>query len=108
MVIDCLSESEKIEDQVFWYKAEIHGAFRICYDEFWKDNQEYLRRRLQLSDPNSAVSAQVREQEDEYYKYVGRGSKVRYNVHMNEDGGEGDEDDDGGAPVIENYQWPRY
>jgi hypothetical protein len=107
MVIDCLSESEKIEDQVFWYKADIHESFRVCYDEFWKDNQEYLNRRLQLSNPASTASTQVREQEDEYYKYVGRGSKVRYNVNMSQ-GNEEDEDDIVTVLDPPKYDWPRY
>lgn len=91
MVIDGLSESDKIEDQVFWFHADMHDAFRVCYDEFWKDNEIYLRRRLQLNDDTSLPSVQAKQKEDEYYKYVGgRGNKIQYNLQMSE----GEEDDE--------------
>ena len=91
MVIDCLSESERIEDQVFWYKADLHEAFRICYNEFWKDNEEYLKRRMMMFDPTqlqktgqATTEAASATEEDDYYKYVGGRNKVRYNLNMDE------------------------
>ncbi len=88
MVIDCLSESDKIEDQVFWYMADKHDNFRICYNEFWKDNEKYLRKRMMVFDPTGdngggTLSQQQKREEDDYYKYVGR-NKVRYNLDMSE------------------------
>jgi hypothetical protein len=86
MVIDCLSESDKIEDQVFWYMADIHDGFRICYNEFWKDNEKYLRKRMMVFDPTGGgdtAAVQQKKEEDDYYKYVGR-NKVRYNLDMSE------------------------
>jgi hypothetical protein len=38
LVIDNSTNSDKLEDQVFWYKAELHSKFRVCYDQFWKNN----------------------------------------------------------------------
>jgi hypothetical protein len=102
MVINGLSESDVIEDQIFWFHADIHDSFRICYDEFWKDNDVYLRKRMQLSDINSAASVQAKEKEDEYYKYVGRGNKIQYKLKMSEtpDDEEDEEDDeDYGRPA---------
>jgi hypothetical protein len=29
------SQSNKLEDTVFWYRAEMHGEFRIGATEFW-------------------------------------------------------------------------
>jgi hypothetical protein len=29
------SQSNKLEDTVFWYKAQMHGEFRIGAQEFW-------------------------------------------------------------------------
>lgn len=85
MVINSLSESDKIEDQVFWYHADLHNNFRLCYDDFWENNEYYLMKRMQLSDPTSATSKQVTKDEDEYYKYIGgRGNKIRYNLNMSE------------------------
>jgi len=100
MVIDSLSESDLIEDQVFWFHAEVHDQFRVCYDEFWKDNEIYLRRRLQLSDDNSQASIQVKQKEDEYYKYVGgRGNKIAYNLQMNDEGGDETDEDQASGPT---------
>lgn len=40
LVIHTNSKSNKIEDQVFWYKAEEHNDFRIGADEYWRYHQE--------------------------------------------------------------------
>jgi len=36
LVIHNGAKSNKIEDQVFWYKAAIQGDFRLCAPELWK------------------------------------------------------------------------
>lgn len=36
IVIDCVNKSNKIEDIVFWYKADEHPPFHIGKDEFWR------------------------------------------------------------------------
>ena len=36
LVIHNNAKSNKLEDQVFWYKASSHEKFRICADEFWE------------------------------------------------------------------------
>lgn len=38
LVIDNSSNSDNLEDQVFWYKADLHSGFKVCYDQFWKNN----------------------------------------------------------------------
>ncbi len=35
LVIDNKSQSNKLEDQVFWYKARIDDKFRLCSKELW-------------------------------------------------------------------------
>lgn len=35
LVIDLKSKSTRIEDQVFYYKAEPHESFRVCAPEWW-------------------------------------------------------------------------
>jgi len=35
LVIDNTSCSSKIEDQVFWYKAEMHSEFKTCLPKYW-------------------------------------------------------------------------
>ncbi len=43
LVIDNTSHSSKLEDCVFWYKAEIHPDFRIGAAEFWQHSANYYR-----------------------------------------------------------------
>jgi|SRR3990172_3816156 len=53
LVIDNTSISDKLEDQVFWYKAEIHhSGFRLCYDVLW-ENQEKNKRSVDDSSESS-------------------------------------------------------
>ena len=40
LVIKVNSHGNKLEDQVFWYKAEDRGDFRIGADDFWKISKE--------------------------------------------------------------------
>jgi hypothetical protein len=72
LVIDNVTKSEKLEDQVFWYKADIskHNNFRLCDDSFWisqprneiveekEDTPQYNPRytRQTASRPNYSVS----------------------------------------------------
>ena len=42
LVIHNGSKSNKLQDQVFWYKASDHPDFRLCLDHFWqKSASEY-------------------------------------------------------------------
>lgn len=89
MVIDSLSESSKIEEQIYWYKADLHDDFRVCYDEFWENNPYYLKQRLEQCDPTAAT-----QQDDDYYKYVGGNkNKVVFNLNIDEDAEARDADD---------------
>lgn len=36
LVIDNTTKSNKLEDTVFWYKAESHGDFKICLPYYWE------------------------------------------------------------------------
>ena len=40
LVINNNSKSNKLTDQVFWYKAETHPPFKIGGDQFWKYSKE--------------------------------------------------------------------
>lgn len=35
IVIDNNAKSNRLDEQVFWYKAELHDDYRICAREFW-------------------------------------------------------------------------
>jgi hypothetical protein len=41
LVIDNTSKSNKLQDQVFWYKAEEHGNFTMCSREAWDLHNQY-------------------------------------------------------------------
>lgn len=36
LVIDNTTKSNKLEDTVFWYKADTHGDFKICLQQYWE------------------------------------------------------------------------
>ena len=40
LVIHNSAKSNKLEDQVFWYKADDHGDFKICSDSVWAYSYE--------------------------------------------------------------------
>ena len=40
LVINNNSKSNKLQDQIFWYKAEPHGSFRLGSKEFWEISKE--------------------------------------------------------------------
>jgi len=43
LVIDNTSQSSKLEDCIFYYKAEIHPDFRIGAPEFWAHSAAHFR-----------------------------------------------------------------
>jgi hypothetical protein len=56
LVITNNTQSNKLEDAVFWYKAAMHGEFRIGDPRFWQHNANYYRDKeeedINLYDPN--------------------------------------------------------
>jgi hypothetical protein len=51
LVIDNTTQSNDIEDMVFWYKADAHDDFKIGAREFWEKNAKYQKDRR--SDPGA-------------------------------------------------------
>ena len=43
-------QSNKLEDQVFWYKASDHPNFKMCDDSFWVDNKPFTSSMLAQDD----------------------------------------------------------
>jgi hypothetical protein len=39
-------QSNKLEDQVFWYKASDHPSFHLCDDSLWHGNQPFSSTML--------------------------------------------------------------
>ena len=57
LVIDNTSQSAKLEDCIFWYKADVHGDFRIGAPEFWQHSASYYQAKedeMNPYDPNAA------------------------------------------------------
>jgi hypothetical protein len=57
LVINNNTRSNKLEDAIFWYKAEIQGDFRIGAPEFWQYNATHYRHKdeedVNMYDPNN-------------------------------------------------------
>lgn len=88
MVIDSLSESERLEDQVFWFKATVRSNFRVCYDEFWVNNDYYIKKRLSMDTIGTSTTQQQNTQQkpqEDYYKYVGGHGKLKFNLDMSDE-----------------------
>lgn len=45
LVIDNTSQSSKLEDCIFYYKADIHGQFRIGAPEFWAHSAAHIKEK---------------------------------------------------------------
>lgn len=43
LVISNNTQSNKLEDIVFWYKAQLHGEFKIGDARFWQHNAAHYR-----------------------------------------------------------------
>jgi hypothetical protein len=58
LVVDNTSQSSKLEECVFWYKAELHPDFRIGAPEFWAHSAQHYRgteeENMNEYDPNAA------------------------------------------------------
>ena len=40
LVIDNNSKSNQLQDQIFWYKAESHGSFKLGAKELWEASKD--------------------------------------------------------------------
>jgi hypothetical protein len=45
-------QSNRLEDQVFWYKASDHPPFKLCDDSLWADNKPFSSAMLASDDYN--------------------------------------------------------
>ena len=45
LVINNNTQSNKLEDAIFWYKAEMHGDFRIGAPEFWAHSAALMKEK---------------------------------------------------------------
>jgi hypothetical protein len=42
-VVNNNTQSNKLEDTIFWYKAEIHGDFKMGKPELWRQSEMMAR-----------------------------------------------------------------
>jgi len=52
LVITNSTQSNKLDDQVFWYKASDHLQFKMCDDSLWVGNQPFSSTMLSGDDFN--------------------------------------------------------
>lgn len=70
LVIHNSSRSNKLEDQVFWYKASAHDKFRTCCDEAWiYSNENYVEQDDDDSDNGGTI--------DDYLQSKRKGPYIR-------------------------------
>lgn len=51
-------QSNRLEDQVFWYKASDHPPFRMCDQSLWVNNKPFVSAMLAVDDIMSMASKQ--------------------------------------------------
>ena len=57
LVINNNAKSNKLTDQVFWYKADNHDDFRLCSHDHWQysaSNEERLKEDTDINHPSSS------------------------------------------------------
>lgn len=60
IVIDSTTKSNKLEDQVFWYRAQDPGDFKIGADQFWQHNYDNAASEEEEEDENAFDDSQFR------------------------------------------------
>lgn len=56
LVICNSSSSNRLEDQVFWYKASEHPDFHLCSDSLWVDNKPFTSTMLSMTEYNPELA----------------------------------------------------
>jgi hypothetical protein len=58
LVIDNTTQSNKLQDCIFWYKADLHPDFRIGAPEIWAYNAQHYQNKeeeqINQYDPSTA------------------------------------------------------
>lgn len=73
LVIDNSSNSDKLEDQVFWYRSDINrpdwSTFKLCYPIFWKNNEIF-----------AAGKDKKKKDVVDYSKLIMKKNQINFNV----------------------------
>lgn len=59
LVINNLSQSNDITEQVFWYKADLHENYRLCHPQLWINNDAFLRGKLKPEEDEEQYDAKT-------------------------------------------------
>ncbi len=62
LVINNNAKSNKLEDQVFWYKASPHNNFQIGSSKFWKAHRRLYNSNYDDSDKNNYKNSKKRKE----------------------------------------------
>ena len=62
LVINNNAKSNKLEDQVFWYKASAHNNFHIGSSKFWKAHKRLYNSNYEDGDKNNYNSSKKRKE----------------------------------------------
>jgi len=55
LVVDAVTPSNKLEDQIFYYKAEPHDGVRLCHEQFWRENETNYTKSKEQQQNQSAM-----------------------------------------------------
>ncbi len=84
LVIDNGSISDKVQDQVFWYKAALHDeGFRLCYDQFWVNNEAFRQAGEQQFFGKEAAADAPEDGVDDFERYSTSLGKNKVNFEIN-------------------------
>jgi len=85
LVIDNTSQSDKLIDQVFHYRAKLRepGSFRICYDDFWVNNEDYINDDDDIPDNLYGKN----NQQNNYQQFMSGRNKYRFKLGIDDNNG---------------------
>ena len=76
LVIDNTTKSNKIEDMIYWYKADEHGDFTLGAPQFWKhQNQHYSNQCSNREEDINAMRRKKNAPVINVHKFQGSGGK---------------------------------
>jgi len=67
LVINNNAKSNKLTDQVFWYKAEPHDDFKIGASSFWEYSEKNILKEGENEQLNSGYKNKVLVKKNELY-----------------------------------------
>ena len=78
LVINNSSTSDKLEEQVFYYRAEknhFDSNFKMCLEEFWINNEEYMYAKDEMHESDDS-------EVDDYAKYTNNRNKINFRINQ--------------------------